>query len=69
MPKVPKIEKMNLTVDGRRPFARPTWPAKDAMPFGQVRWAAPGEVPRKVRFVFIAPRLHILAPQVAELKT
>jgi hypothetical protein len=28
---------MNLTADGRQPFARPTWPAKTSKPSGQQR--------------------------------
>jgi hypothetical protein len=54
--------------DGRRLFARPTWPAKNPMPSGQVRWAALGEVPRKVRFVFIAQRLQVSSEQVVRMK-
>jgi hypothetical protein len=32
-------------------FARPTWPAKNAMPSGQLGWAARGEVAGKLRLV------------------
>jgi len=61
MPKVPKIEKTKngarhtahgkeyfepqTHADGRRLFARPTWPAKNAKPSGQEGSALPSKYP------------------------
>jgi hypothetical protein len=42
---------MYLTADGRRPFARPTWPAKTCKPSGKGRAAAPGDVLDELRLV------------------
>jgi hypothetical protein len=49
-------------------FVRPTWPAKNAKPFGQVRSWVPDEVPGTYDWFLIAKREHFLAPEVPELK-
>jgi hypothetical protein len=49
-------------------FARPTWPGKNAKPFGQGQQRQPAMCSMSYDWFLIAKREHLLAPEVPELK-